>query len=211
MRIMTDRSDWIPLFPLNTVLFPGGILPLRVFETRYMDMVRDCMKREIPFGIVLIRAGMEVGGVADPEDIGCIAHILDWDAEQLGVLLLRTQGGQRFHIIETRVCPDNHLEARVDLIEADQPTPIAAMHASAGRALQLIVEDIKSRGEEEVGSAFDNPFPATMQFDDAGWVANRWSEILPIPLQARQRLLALTDVHSRIKIVHQYLQQHHII
>ena len=208
---MTDRSDWIPLFPLNTVLFPDGILPLRVFETRYMDMVRNCMKRGIPFGIVLIRSGVEVGGVAEPEDIGCMAHILDWDAEQLGVLLLRTQGGQRFRIIETRVCADNHIEARVEMIDADQPMPITPLHAAAARALELIVDDITSRGEVETGDAFGNPFPAHFHYDDAGWVANRWSEILPIPLQAKQRLLALNDAHSRMTIVHQYLQQHHII
>ncbi|WP_293776284.1 LON peptidase substrate-binding domain-containing protein [uncultured Oxalicibacterium sp.] len=208
---MTDRTDWIPLFPLNTVLFPDGILPLKIFETRYMDMVRDCMKRDIPFGIVLIRSGEEVGQAADPEDVGCFAHIVNWDAPQLGLLMLRTKGGQRFRIIETRVCSDQHLEARVEYIAPDLPSAVTEQHASAARALQLIVQDITARGKEELGDAFESPFPDMSRFDDAGWVANRWSEVLPIPMKARQHLLALSDPLKRLSIVQQYLEQQNIL
>lgn len=208
---MTDRADWIPLFPLNTVLFPEGILPLKVFETRYMDMVRNCMKRDMPFGIVLIRAGHEVGQAADPEDVGCFAHIVNWDAPQLGLLMLRTKGGQRFRIIETRICADQHLEGRVEIITPDQPSTIPEKHAAAARALQLIVQDITTRGREELGDDFESPFPDASRFDDAGWVANRWSEVLPIPMKARQRLLELSNPLERLAIVHQYLEQQNIL
>ena len=90
---MGQRSTLdIPLFPLNAVLFPGGRLPLRVFEARYMDMTRDCLRDEQPFGVCLIKQGKEVGEVAVPEDIGCLAHIAECDMQQLGVLTLRAGG-----------------------------------------------------------------------------------------------------------------------
>src|ERR1700741_533771 len=106
---MIDPNTWLPLFPLNAVLFPQGVLPLKVFEARYTDMVRDCMKAEMPFGVVLIKAGAEVGAVAEPELIGTLAHIKDWDMESLGVLLLRAEGGARFRIVETRALGDKLL------------------------------------------------------------------------------------------------------
>lgn len=207
--IMPENQNWLPLFPLNTVLFPDGILPLKVFETRYIDMVRDCMKREAPFGVVLIKSGQEVGAVAEPETVGCLAHITDWDAPQLGVLLLRTQGGARFRILETR-SSGQHLEARVEMLETI-PSVLAKQHLSCADTLKLVIHDISAKGHAEQGADFENPFPATLQFNDAGWVANRWSEILPIPLKVRQKLLELGDPQSRLTIIHQYLQQHHII
>lgn len=208
---MPDDSHWIPLFPLNAVLFPDGILPLKVFETRYIDMVRDCMKRDAPFGVVLIKSGKEVGSAAEPEAVGCLAHITHWDAEQLGVLMLRTQGGQRFRILETRIFKDQHLEGRIELIAPDTLTVLTKQHEPCAATLSLVIHDIEAKGRAEQGDDFDNPFPETLHLNDAGWVANRWSEILPIPLKARQKLLELNDAHSRLEIIHQYLLQHHII
>jgi hypothetical protein len=82
---MPDNQSWIPLFPLNTVLFPGGVLPLKVFETRYMDMLRECMKHQRQqFGVVLIKSEQEVGAAAEPEDFGCLTQIVEWDMQDLG-------------------------------------------------------------------------------------------------------------------------------
>lgn len=224
---MPDIPTWLPLFPLHAVLFPDGILPLRVFETRYIDMVRDCMRREIPFGAVLIRSGKEVGAAAEPEDVGCLAHIIEWDAEQLGLLMLRTQGGQRFRIIETRIHKDQHLEARIELIAPDAPSTVTQKHEACAATLGLVINDLRSgenakageeineeineEGDEETDEDFDDPFPPVLRLDDAGWVANRWSEVLPIPLKARQKLLELPDPQDRLEIIHQYLLQHRII
>src|SRR6185437_726175 len=122
---MIAPDTWLPLFPLNAVLFPQGVLPLKIFEARYTDMVRDCMKNESPFGVVLIRAGAEVGAVAEPELIGTLAHIKGWDMENLGVLLLRAEGGARFRIVETRVLDDKRLEARVEMLPDDDIPPIS--------------------------------------------------------------------------------------
>src|SRR5690606_32285811 len=118
---MIDPHSWLPLLPLHTVLFPDGILPLRIFETRYLDMGRHCLKQEAPFGVVLIRSGAETGTAAEPENVGCLAQVIDWDAQEDGLLLLRTQGSRRFRIIETRVRSNDQLEARVELWSSDEP------------------------------------------------------------------------------------------
>jgi len=209
--IMLIRNAWLPLFPLNTVLFPGGVLPLKVFETRYVDMVRQCMKSETPFGVVRIKSGQEVGLAAEPEAVGCLANIMQWDMQDLGVLLLRTQGGERFRIVETRVLEDQRLEARVEPIPADEAVTLSDMHVNCAKALKLVIDDINAKGRAEQGEAFISPFAQPAQLDNTGWVANRWCEILPIPLKARQKLLELENAQSRLAIIHQYLQQHKIL
>jgi Lon protease-like protein len=203
---------WLPLFPLHTVLFPGGVLPLKVFETRYIDMVRDCMKRDARFGVVLIKAGQEVGAAAEPEDVGCVAHITQWDMDQPGLLMLRTLGEQRFRILEKRTLSNNRLEAQVEMIAADKSTPtISDVHVRCAQALKTVAAAIDAKGQAEQGRAYVSPFALPYQFDQSSWVANRWCEILPIPLKARQKLLELGDAESRLSVIYQYLQQHKIL
>jgi uncharacterized protein len=208
---MMQSDTWLPLFPLKTVLFPGGILPLKVFETRYIDMLRECMKLEAPFGVVLIKSGQEVGVAAEPETVGCLANITGWDMPNLGVMMLRTRGGERFRIIETRVLSDQRLEARVEMIAADKAIPVSDIHVSCAKTLKIVIDDVDAKGYAEQGDDFISPFSQPMQLDSAAWVANRWCEILPIPLKARQKLLELDDAQSRLSIIHQYLQQHKIL
>ena len=208
---MPPDDEWIPLFPLKTVLFPGGVLPLKVFETRYIDMVRDCMKRNAPFGVVLIKAGQEVGQAAEPEDVGCLAAITDWDMENLGVMMLRTEGGERFRILETRVRADQRLEARIGMLPADASPPVSDMHVECATALKSVIEEVDQQGRAQDGDKFISPFAQPIRLDSAGWVANRWCEILPIPLKAKQKLLELDDAQTRLSIVHQYLKQHQIL
>ena len=204
-------TDWLPLFPLNAVLFPDGILPLRVFEARYIDMVSECMRNDKPFGVVLIKSGKEVGVAAEPESIGCLAHITHLDMTELGVLTLRTRGGERFRILETRVLGDNRLEARVEMLEADRAEPPSNAHVRCAESLKNVMDNIVAKGLAEKGEQFDNPFSVPARLDNAGWVANRWCEILPIPLKARQKLLELGDAQSRLQIVYQFLQQHQLL
>jgi len=208
---MTPTESWLPLFPLNTVLFPQGVLPLKVFEARYTDMIRDCMKNEAPFGVVLIKSGSEVGAAAEPEAIGTLAYIKQWDMENLGVLLLRTEGGARFRIVKTRVLDDNRLEAQVEMLAPDEAPPVSDIHVRCAKTLKIVMDEINAKGNAEQGENFDSPFGQPARFDDAGWVANRWCEILPIPLKARQKLMELEDAQSRLSVVHQYLQQHRIL
>ena len=208
---MPDDPSWLPLFPLNTVLFPDGILPLRVFDARYIDMVRDCMKRAAPFGVALIKSGKEVGAAAVPEAVGCIAHIEQWDMADLGVLLLRTRGGARLRILETRLLPAQRLEARIELLAADAAIAFSGRHMQCAAALKIVIDEVHAKAPAGQSQAEHSPFAQPVRLDDAAWVANRWCEILPIPLKARQKLLELDDAQHRREIVHQYLQQHGIL
>lgn len=208
---MSDNTTWLPLFPLHTVLFPGGVLPLRVFETRYIDMVRDRMKQDAPFGVVHIRSGQEVGQAAEPDDIGCLGYIRQWDMQDLGMLLLRVEGGERFRILQTRVLTDQRLEGRIEMIEPDPAVAVSEIHLRCATTLKIVMEDINLKGRSEHGAAFVSPFAEPHQLDNAAWVGNRWCEILPIPIKARQKLLELNDAGVRLEIVYQYLQQHEIL
>jgi Lon protease-like protein len=206
----------IALFPLNTVLFPGGVLPLRVFEARYMDMVRDCMRAQQPFGVCLITRGGEVGQPAQTEAVGCLAHIVDWDMQQLGVLNLRCRGGQRFRVLERSVEASGLVRAEVELIEADDDRPLAAEHAPCADLLRRIIDDLRSQAarhddasgtEPDAGLPFEPPF----LLDSSTWVGNRICEVLPVPLKAKQKLMELDDAHTRLAIITQYLKQHAVL
>jgi len=189
------KSLRIPIFPLNTVLFPGGLLPLRVFESRYMDMTRECMKREEPFGVCLIREGSEVGAPAIPEAVGCLAKILDFDMQQFGVLNLKTAGGQRFRILQRQTGEQGLISAEVELIPPEASVPVPAQFASCVRLLEMVVLD---KGQ----AVFAEPHA----FQDATWVGYRLSEILPVPLAAKQKLLELTDGLSRLSVLQRFLE-----
>ena len=225
-----NDTTWLPLFPLKTVLFPGGVLPLRVFETRYVDMVRACMKTDTPFGVVAIRSGAEVGAAAEPYQVGTHAHVVEWDMPELGVLLLQTQGGTRFRILETRrqnnqllealtepltdLQSDHHNQLDTDVgIDADADASGASDHALAvcSRVLRVVIDELMERASAEAGGALVNPFPEPHQLDHAGWVANRWCEMLPIDLEEKQALLEITDDAHRIIRVEQYLQQNGVL
>jgi len=185
----------VPIFPLNAVLFPGGLLPLRVFETRYMDMTRDCLKQSRPFGVCLIREGSEVGAPAVPEPVGCLASIIDWDMQQLGVLNLKTLGGQRFRILGSEAGAQGLISARIELIAPDESHAIPEEYAACVRLVEMVVAD---QGKP----VFAEPHA----FDDAAWVGYRLSEILPVPLLAKQKLLELTDSLARLSILQRFLE-----
>ncbi len=204
-------SDWIPLFPLNTVLFPGGVLPLRVFETRYVDMVRACMKQDAPFGVVAIRSGKEVGDAAEPYSVGTLAHITEWDMPEFGVLLLSTLGGERFRIIERRTLPSQLVEARIERLPTDGDIEGGESLELCANVLSVVIGDLLEQARDEAGEGFINPFPEPHRLDDAGWVANRWSEMLPISLDAKQSLLELDDVATRLQKVEQHLRDNGVI
>jgi len=185
----------VPIFPLNTVLFPGGLLPLRVFEARYIDMTRDCLKRDEPFGVCLIRQGSEVGAPAVPEAVGCLAKIQECDMQQQGILNLKTRGSQRFRILERETGTQGLISAGVQLIEHDASVAVPEEFSACARLLEMVVAD---QGK----SVFAEPHT----FDDAAWVGYRLSEILPVPLLAKQKLLELTDSLSRLSVLQRFLE-----
>ena len=206
-----NEMDWLPLFPLQTVLFPGGVLPLRVFETRYVDMVRERMKRNAPFGVVAIQSGDEVGTAAEPWLVGTLAHIVEWDMPELGVLLLETRGGERFRVIEKRVQPSQLIEARIALLPATEISSHEDTLTVCANVLRVVIDDLLEQAREQAGKSFINPFPEPHQLNSAGWVANRWSEMLPITLEQKQALLEMTNDDDRLLKVEQYLRENGVI
>jgi Lon protease-like protein len=204
----------IAIFPLNTVLFPGGVLPLRVFEARYMDMVRDCMREQAPFGVCLITQGGEVGKAAQTEAVGCLAHIGDWDMQQFGVLNIRCRGGQRFRVLERSVEANGLVRAEVELIDDEEDRPLDPEHAACADLLRRIIDDLRRQSEAGADEAKDGgglPFDPPFRLDSSTWVGNRICEVLPVPLKAKQKLMELDDAHTRLAIITQYLKQHAVL
>ena len=191
----------LALFPLQSVLFPGALLQLKVFEARYLDLVGRCLREGTSFGVVCLRQGTEVGrrdSVRFERD-GVLAHIDQVDAEQAGILRVRCSGGQRFAIDgEPRRQGDGLWLADVELLADDDVlAPDAALLPSV-KALATAIAALREQGS--------TPFSEPFRFDDAGWVANRWCEILPIPLAAKQRLMLLPEPQLRLKLVDEYLR-----
>ncbi|OGA70640.1 MAG: hypothetical protein A3G81_17720 [Betaproteobacteria bacterium RIFCSPLOWO2_12_FULL_65_14] len=176
----------VPLFPLNTVLFPGGRLPLRIFEQRYMDMAKACLREGSPFGVCLIREGGEVGSPATPVEVGCLARIGAWDMPQLGMLHVTARGEQRFRILERRVQRDGLARADVELISHDADSSIPENCAGCVRLLERVIE--------QQSSLLEPPH----KLDSASWVSARLAELLPLPLPAKQELLELADGGARL-------------
>ena len=190
----------IPLFPLNAVLFPGGVLALKVFEQRYLDMAAACLKGGSPFGVCLIASGQEVGAAALPHTIGTLAQITQADMPQLGILLLTVRGGRRFRIVAQTTRPDGLLRAQVELLAEAPPQIVPAAQQGLLPLLQKIAIDL---GPEKM--------PEPHDFDDAAWVGYRLSEVLPVQAQAKQKLLELPDPLARLEIVFAYLAQRQLV
>lgn len=203
-RILSKPADnntiELSLFPLNTVLFPGSILPLKVFEPRYVELVSDCMRAEKPFGINLIRTGQETGTPADPEPVGCLASISGWDMPELGILQIQVTGGQRFYVEHSHVEPNGLILASACLIAEEAPLALPAKHVACAEMLKRIIDHL---GHER--------FQAPFKYDDSVWVGYRLAELLPLKRSARQNMLEMNDSLVRIEILHSFLVQQGLI
>ena len=191
----------LPLFPLQTVLFPGGLLSLKVFEARYLDLAATCLREHRPFGVVALLKGHEVrrgDDVVAFEDVGVVAELLEVDSTQPGILQVRCRGMQRFRVEGTRQQADGLWIGEVELLPDDEPVAPGEAMLETVRGLANAIASLKGKGVE--------PFEAPYQFDNAGWVANRWCEILPIPLAAKQKLMELPDGRVRLALVDEYLR-----
>lgn len=182
------------IFPLKAVLFPGGTLPLKVFEQRYLEMTKICLREERPFGVCLIKEGEEVGTPAVPEAVGCLARIKHWDMPQLGVFHLIAEGLQRFRILSSRVLGNGLITAAIETLP--EPDGAAPADAICAEVLKAIIEKL---GVEH--------FPTPHRFDDATWVGYRLSEVLPIGLDLKQRLLQVTDAEARLAQLNRILAE----
>ena len=192
----------LPLFPLGAVLFPGGLLHLKVFEARYLDLMSHCMRTRSPFGVVNLRQGSDVHGTGDNkirfETTGVLAHLQDVDAEQTGILQVRCHGGSRFHLHAPRQRADGLWLARAEPLADDEPAAVPPELAGAAKALSQAIRSLLAQDQ--------HPFAPPFRLADAGWVANRWCEILPISAAAKQRLMALDEPVLRLRLVDEYLR-----
>ncbi len=170
----------LPLFPLSTVLFPGGLLPLRIFETRYVDMVGRCMRESSPFGVVLIRAGAEVGEVVDTAELGTTARIVDFSKLPDGLLGITCQGERKFRLLRRWRRSDG-----LHLGEVEYPTPegVAAVPKEYEHLADLLRTVLPDLGEPYASMAGD--------FGDASWVGCRLAEILPLEPADKLALLEI--------------------
>ena len=201
----TERLS-IPLFPLQAVLFPGGLLSLKVFEARYLDLVSRCLRSGEGFGVVALRQGGEVRGgeeQVDLETVGTLAEIIDVDSPQSGILQLRCRGTRRFGLQGSVQEPDGLWVGRVDYLPDDEDMPPEEGLRRSVEALRNAVDALKTQG--------NLPFLEPLRFGDAGWVANRWCEILPISMAAKQKLMALPDPVVRLRLVDDYLHSKGVV
>ncbi len=190
-----DAVGEIFIFPLNTVLFPDGLLPLRVFEQRYLEMTKTCLRDDRPFGVCLIRSGKEVGAAAVPESVGCLAKIVHWEMPHPGLFQLLAQGKDRFRILESRTQENQLITAKVEALASD--TGREAVDTDCGNLLRTIIE---KAGAER--------FPAPLRLDDASWVGFRLAEVLPVDTATRQGFLELTNAQERLAAIRQLLVDH---
>ncbi len=194
------KREPVPIFPLGTVLFPGGILPLRIFEVRYVEMAKTCLKDGSPFGVCLIREGAEVGAPAVPEPVGSLARIADCDVEELGILKVRAEGLERFRIVSSEV--NRHGLVIGHIVEL-HPEPEVREAQGLPESAEFLRKVMSGIGTERFGEPY--------RFEDASWVGFRLAEILPLRMDVKQKLLELTDATLRLAILHRFLRQQKLI
>ena len=185
----------LPIFPLRAILFPGGLLPLRVFEARYMDMAKDCLKDDRGFGICAITSGAETGAPAAFAPVGTTASIINWDMPQLGILNLVTAGGSRFNTTSREVAAGGLAMAEITLLPEED--------AQAAQEAPAFLVELLKKFIERVGE--DN-FTTDRHFDDPNWVSYRLAEILPIKLSVKQKLLEVNDSEVRLRVIAEFLR-----
>lgn len=191
------KTSALPLFPLRTVLFPGGLLPLKVFEQRYIGMVKACMRDSRPFGVCLITEGEEVARPGASAlrfaTVGTLASIVDFDMPQQGVLHLSARGETRFSVRRHATEPSGLVIGQVAAIATEPAHALPACHAPLARLLELIAARVGTGN-----------FPMPVRYGDATWVGYRLAELLPLPLGIKQHMLEINDAGVRLSALAQY-------
>lgn len=205
----------LPLFPLGTVLYPGGVLPLRIFEVRYLDMIGRCHKAGTPFGVVALSQGSEVQRApsADPagaamvseafHDIGTMATITELTRPQPGLIEIRCVGTQRFALTRREKLRHGLWIGDAQLCPDDRPTPVPDDLLPIAQALERLIERLQAQDDPALRLTMQPP----LRLGDCGWVANRWCELLRLPLPMQQRLMALDNPLVRLELVGDLLQR----
>ncbi|NOX43612.1 MAG: peptidase S16 [Gammaproteobacteria bacterium] len=178
----------IPIFPLHSVLLPGGVLPLRIFEPRYLDMVSNCMKNTCNFGVCLIKEGSAAGTAETFYNLGTMATIDYWHMRTDGILGVTAHGNKRFRIISKEMQADKLITALVELVPNEPKQALPAEYSRLATMLQHIIN--------QLGYPF---MRLEQQYDDAGWVSARLTELLPIELEQKQTCLEISDPLKRLE------------
>jgi len=194
------KREMVPIFPLQTVLYPGALLPLRIFEVRYMDMAKACLKDGSGFGICLIQEGQEVGTPAIPERVGCLARVAEADMDEIGILKVKALGLERFRIVSSEV---NRQGLIIGEIEKHEAESASGEVQGFEQCAEFLAKAMTGIGPER----FAEPYA----FDDPGWVSFRLAEILPLRPDVKQKLLELTDPALRLAILHRFLRTQKLI
>jgi Lon protease-like protein len=210
-----SAQEPLPLFPLNTVLFPDGHLSLQIFEVRYLDLIGKCYKNGTPFGVVSLLQGQEVrmrdAGVPTGDafanevfaDVGTLAHITEFSSPQAGLMVILCSGGERFRIRSRQQLRHGLWTAGVEPVAGDLPTPIPPDLQPYAHALARLIEQ---QQEREAMLEF-LPIAQPYRLDDCGWVANRWCDLLSMPAAQKQSLLQLDSPLLRLELVGDLLTQ----
>jgi Lon protease-like protein len=193
---------------LGTVLYPGGLLPLRIFEVRYLDMIGKCHRAGTPFGVVGLTQGAEVrvaGAEAEQfAGIGTVAHIRSFESPQSGLMEIECVGGSRFRVLGSELHRHGLWTAEVELVDEDIALAIPDDLQHTGEALQRLLRTLQERQRQQAeatGTAPRLPIAEPFRFDDCGWVANRWCELLPLQPELKQRLMELGSPLMRLELV----------
>ncbi len=197
-------SNELPLFPLNAVLCPEGLLELRIFEARYLDLMSVCMREKTPFGVVCLKSGREARTsrqAVSLHEVGTLAALVDVDSVETNILSVRCRGTHRFSLGATRQQADGLWLGDAAAIADDPVVPPTPAQAGIVKSLADAVEALAAQGAR--------PFLEPLRFDSAGWVANRWCDILPLPLDVKQRLMALADPAVRLDLVDSLMRTRH--
>lgn len=198
----SDDGPGLPLFPLGTVLFPGGLLPLRIFEVRYLDMIRRCHREGRPFGVVTLTQGHEVRQAgAGPEAfhaVGTLATIAELSAPQPGLFMIRAHGGSRFRLTSSQQLTHGLWVGETVPLPDDAEVPVPEELQGHAHALARLLDTLSAQVGDAKGRM---PVREPWRLDDCAWVANRWSELLPLPLETKQQLMALDNPLLRLELV----------
>ncbi len=209
IRLDAPLAAPLALFPLKLVLFPGALLHLKVFEARYLDLIAECMRTGQSFGVVCLRQGSEVGHNSEAlrvEDVGVLAGLEEVNAEHAGILSVRCLGAQRFRLQAPPTQRGNGLwTAPVQPIPPDPPRAPGPAVLPTVTALAEAIRKLQAQADDQA------PFALPYRLNDAGWVANRWCELLPISLAAKQKLMALEDPVIRLSLVDGYLRDKKVL
>ncbi|HSI54147.1 MAG: LON peptidase substrate-binding domain-containing protein [Ramlibacter sp.] len=196
----------LPLFPLGAVLFPGGLLPLRIFEVRYLDMIGRCHKAGAPFGVVLLTQGGEVRQPGTTEafsHVGTLATITEFETPRPGLMMIRASGLQRFRITSSDQLKHGLWVADVERLPQDMAVPVPEDLKVTATALAKLIQSL----QEKADAPEQMPIQGPWQLDDCGWVANRWCELLPLPMPLKQRMMELDNPLVRLELVSDVLSR----